>query len=235
MEPRVVVAEPGRFPASAAEWIAEAVRAAAAALGRCRLALAGGSTPEPVYRLLAESPFSRRVPWDRLEIFFGDERAVPPAHPESNYGMVRDALLACVPIPETQIHRMEAERADREAAAAEYAALLEEPLDLLVLGMGPDGHTASLFPEAAALGERERRVVVVSGSKPPNPRLTITPPVIAAARDVLVLVAGAEKAATVARALEGPFAPRAIPAQLARRGCWFLDRAAAGRLTGAPV
>jgi 6-phosphogluconolactonase len=126
---------------------------------------------------------------------------------------------------------MEAERPDREAAALAYARLLPSRIDVLLLGMGPDGHTASLFPGSAALHERERLVVPVVGAKPPAERLTITPPVIEAARKVAVLAAGEDKAAMVARAVEGPLEPEAVPAQLARRGVWFLDRAAAARLT----
>jgi 6-phosphogluconolactonase len=200
--------------------------------GACALALAGGRTPEPVYRLLAATP---NLDWSRVDVFFGDERAVPPDDPESNYGMVRASLLSRVPVPEDRVHRMEAERPDRDAAARAYDQALPPALDLLVLGVGPDGHTASLFPGSAALDERRRRVVPVTGPPPPAARLTITPPVIAAARRVVVLAAGADKAAAVARALEGPRSPKDTPAQLARRADWFLDRAAAARLTGSEV
>ena len=126
---------------------------------------------------------------------------------------------------------MEAERPDREAAARDYERSLPARLDVLVLGIGPDGHTASLFPGSAALDERQRRVVPVTGAKAPAERLTITPPVIEAARQVAVIASGEDKAAMVARAIEGPLAPKAVPAQLARRGFWFLDEAAAARLT----
>jgi 6-phosphogluconolactonase len=125
---------------------------------------------------------------------------------------------------------MEAERPDREAAAREYERALPPRLDVLVLGMGPDGHTASLFPGSAALDERRRLVVPVVGARPPAERLTITPPVIEAARRVAVIATGGDKAAMVARAIDGPLAPNAVPIQLARRGVWFLDRAAAARL-----
>ncbi|MFL5403970.1 MAG: 6-phosphogluconolactonase, partial [Gemmatimonadales bacterium] len=141
------------------------------------------------------------------------------------------ALLSRVPIPSGQVHRMEAERPDREAAAQEYERALPPRLDILLLGMGPDGHTASLFPGSAALDERHRLVVPVVGPKPPAERLTITPPVIAAARKVAVIATGEDKAVMVARAIEGPPAPKIVPVQLARRGVWFLDRSAAARLT----
>jgi 6-phosphogluconolactonase len=227
-----VVPDPEQLARPAAEWLEAEILASIRARGRCALALAGGRTPEPVYRELAQAA---DVDWSRVSVFFGDERAVPPDDAESNYRMVRAALLSRVPIPAARVHRMEAERSDRDLAAREYERLLPAALDILVLGVGPDGHTASLFPGSAALDERRRLVVPVVGTKPPAERLTITPPVIEAAQRVAVLVTGADKAAAVARALEGPLAPREVPAQLARRGAWFVDRAAAGRLAGVRV
>jgi 6-phosphogluconolactonase len=212
----------------AADWLDLEVSNAIAERGSCTLGLAGGRTPDPVYRELASGS---SVNWERVHVFFGDERAVPPDHPDSNYRMVHVALLSRVPIPAAQVHRMEAERSDRDAASREYERLLPPRLDVLLLGMGPDGHTASLFPGSAALDEQRRLVVPVLGPKPPAQRLTITPPVIEAARKVAVIATGDDKAAMVARAIEGPFAPKAVPAQLARRGVWFLDQAAAARLT----
>ena len=192
------------------------------------MCLAGGRTPEPVYRDLS---LASSIDWTRVDVFFGDERAVPPDHPESNYLMVHRVLLSRVPVPAGQVHRMQAERSDREAAAREYERLLPPRLDILVLGMGSDGHTASLFPGSAALDERQRLVVPVIGAKAPVERLTITPLVIEAARRVAVMATGEDKAAMVTRAIEGPLALKEVPAQLARRGSWFLDDAAAGRLT----
>jgi 6-phosphogluconolactonase len=218
---------------SAARWIAAAVEEDVRALGHCALALSGGATPRPVYELLAHSPLAGRIAWPKVEIFFGDERAVPPADPESNYAMATAALLGRVPLPATQIHRMEAERPDLDAAAREYERVLPARLDLLLLGMGADAHTASLFPGSPALEERRRRVVPATGPTPPRERLTITPPVIAAARRVAVLVAGAEKAAAVARAIRGPARPAETPVQLALGGTWFVDREAAAQLAGA--
>ena len=161
---------------------------------------------------------------------YGGFVAVPRDHADSNFRMAMEALLSRVPIPPARIHRMEAERQDLDAAAAAYGDLLPAALDVLVLGMGADGHTASLFPGSPALAERERRVVVVDGPKPPRRRMTITPPVIAAARHVVVLVTGKEKAAAVARAVDEATPASEIPAALARHGVWFLDRAAAARL-----
>ncbi len=222
-----VVAEPTDLAEPAAEWLGREIGAAIAERGDCSLALSGGRTPEPVYRELARAA---DLDWSRVRIYFGDERAVPPDHSDSNYRLAWQALLSRVPVPAAQIHRLEAERSDRDAAAREYQHLLPARLDILLLGLGPDGHVASLFPGSPALAERERLVLPVTGAKPPAHRLTITPPVIEAARRVIVVAAGGDKAAVVARALEGPLAPRELPAQLARRGTWIIDRAAAARL-----
>jgi 6-phosphogluconolactonase len=223
----LIAQDPAGVARLGAEWIAKAVRTAVTGTGGCTLALAGGGTPRECYTLLAALP---HIPWDRAEIFFGDERAVPPDAPESNYRMVLEALLSRLPVPPARVHRMEAERGDLERAADDYAARLPESLDILLLGIGADGHTASLFPHGAAVAEQRRRVVPATGGEPLVPRLTITPPVVDAARQILVMAAGAEKAVAVAGALEGAFDPSAVPAQLARRGTWILDRAAAGRL-----
>jgi 6-phosphogluconolactonase len=230
---RIVIAEAAGFATVAAEWIAAAVEADLRDRGRCAVALSGGETPRPVYERLAAAPFASRIGWPGVDIFFADERAVPPDDRDSNYLMTATALLGRVPIPAARVHRLEAERADRDAAARDYERLLPERLDVLLLGMGTDGHTASLFPGSPALDERTRRVIPVTGPKPPAERLTITPPVIAAARRVAVLVAGTDKAVTVARALEGPVQPQLLPVQLALAGTWFLDRGAAARLKDA--
>ena len=227
---RVVVAAPEALAREAAAWIAGVIREAIAERGTCALALAGGRTPAPVYAALAAAPRRGSIDWPRVEIFFGDERAVPPTDPESNYRLAMDALLRHVPVRPARIHRMEAERADLETAADEYAALLPPALDLLLLGIGGDGHTASLFPGSSALRERRRAVVPVIGPKPPPRRLTITPPVVRAARMTAVLASGADKAAAVARALAARTAVGDIPARLAREGAWFLDPAAASAL-----
>jgi len=226
----VVVAEPDELPVRVAGWIVTELRRAVAARGTASLALAGGTTPQAVYGALARPPLAESLDWAHVDIFFGDERAVPPDHPDSNYGMAHATLLSRVPIPPERVHRMEAERPDRDQAAADYARVLPKRLDVLLLGMGPDGHTVSLFPRAPALEEQSRTVVPVVGPKPPSHRLTVTPGVIASARHVCVIVTGAEKSATVARALEGEFMPRELPIQLARDRVWFLDQAAAGRL-----
>jgi 6-phosphogluconolactonase len=226
----VVVAASDSFASTAAGAIEAGINEAIAARGRCTLALCGGNTPVAAYQELA----ARAIRWADLSIYFGDERAVPPEDPASNFGMARGALLGHLTVPPQSVHRMEAERIDRDAAAREYGALLPDRLDLLLLGIGPDGHTASLFPHTPALHEATRRVLAVASPRlplqPQVPRMTITPSVISAARRVMVLVSGADKAALLARILEGPYQPDTLPAQLARAGTWILDRAAAGQL-----
>ena len=223
----IVAADLDELARRAAAWIAEEMKRAVARSGRCALALSGGSTPRPAYERLATEP---AVPWSAVELYFGDERAVPPTDPASNYRMAREALIDRVSLPSERVHRMEAEDPDLEAAATRYTALLPDRLDVLVLGMGPDGHTASLFPRAPALSDTEKRVVPATSPVPPVRRLTITPPVITSARRLAVITAGAAKAPVVAQVLRGPWRPEELPAQLAREGTWFIDRAAAAAL-----
>jgi 6-phosphogluconolactonase len=229
----VVVPDARALARRAAERIVESVRGAVAARGAAAVALAGGETPRPVYETLAGSALADAMPWSAVDWYFGDERAVPPDDPRSNDRMVRAALFASRPELLDRLHRMPADAADASSAAAEYGRLLPDPLDLVLLGMGEDGHTASLFPGSPALDEREARVVPTTGSKAPFQRMTITPPVIEAARDVLVLVAGAAKAPALARVLGGTLDVKALPVQLALRGTWVVDAAAARLLGGA--
>jgi len=228
---RRVIVTTELLPETAARHIAKLIERAIVDHGRASVMLAGGSTPRAVHRQLALNP---RIPWDKVDIFFGDERAVPPDDPQSNYRMAHESLLDAVPIPFNRVHRMLAERPDREAAADEYARRLPERLDLIILGLGEDGHTASLFPGSSALSERVRKVLAVVGPQAPFHRLTVTPPVIAAARAKIILVSGAGKAGAVAQALEGPDQPVQCPAQLARDGIWIMDRAAASGLRHQP-
>jgi 6-phosphogluconolactonase len=212
---------------------------------RFTVALSGGSTPRRLYQILAEEPYRSQMDWKRMEVFWGDERCVPPDDKESNYRMAREALLSKVPIPPDHVHRMEAERPDLDAAARAYQETLarvfgvppdgELPaLDLVLLGMGPDGHTASLFPGTAALQETKRWVVPNYVPRLAAHRLTLTVPVLNHAHQVLFLVAGADKAERLAEVLEGPHEPTRLPSQLIRPAgqlVWFLDKAAASRLT----
>lgn len=231
MRPELIVVEDrAALVQRSARWIADAVAGAIGERGRCSLALAGGSTPRPVYERLSEPSLTDRIHWESVEIYFGDERCVPADHPDSNYGMAAEALLRRVPIPPALIHRMKGELADADAAAREYERWLPATLDILILGVGRDGHTASLFPNSPAMAEGRRRVVATSSPKPPVRRITVTPPVIASARSVLVIASGEDKADALARALEGPYTPGELPIQLACPGVWFIDRNAAARL-----
>jgi 6-phosphogluconolactonase len=215
------------FSMLAAGRLAELLARAVEAHGRATWMLAGGSTPRAIYARLAEPPLKGRVPWEAIDVYFGDERRVPPADARSNYAMALECLLAKVPIAPGRVHRIEAERAEPERAAEEYDALLPDRVDVLLLGIGADGHTASIFPGSPALRERGRRVLVVTSPSAPHGRLTITPPVIEAARTIVVVAQGSAKADAVERAITGPFDPRQVPAQLARRATWILDREAA--------
>ncbi|HEV2749069.1 MAG TPA: 6-phosphogluconolactonase [Gemmatimonadales bacterium] len=229
----IVVEDVKAFPQRAAEWLGEAIAAVLAARQQCAIALSGGRTPGPVYAALAAGDSRSRIDWSRVDVYFGDERGVPPDDAESNYRMAMEVLLSHVAIPAGRIHRIQAESRDLDAAAATYARELPAALDVLVLGMGADGHTASLFPGSRALREHQRRAVAVDSPKPPRRRITITPPVIAAARHVVMLVTGRDKASAVARALDGDADPGDVPAVLARppHGVWFLDPAAAAQLS----
>jgi 6-phosphogluconolactonase len=225
----VLVLDPAAFASQAARRLAAAIRRVLQSSERCSLALSGGTTPRPVYQRLGAT-FADRETWSRTDLYFADERCVPIDHGGSNYGMVRESLLDHVPISPDQVHRMEGERLDRDGAARDYEAILPRRLDLLVLGLGEDGHVASLFPGAPSLGESRRRVIAVVGPKPPRERLTITPPVIRDAGLVIALVSGSAKAEALARVVDGPDDPESTPGQLARAGLWIADTAAAARL-----
>jgi 6-phosphogluconolactonase len=220
--------ESSELPKVAAGQVAHKLRELAQARpGPIAVALAGGSTPRAMHEALAREP---GVPWERVVIYFGDERCVPPDSADSNYRMAHESLLTRVPIAPEHVHRMQADDADRMRAATAYDALLPPALDLLILGIGEDGHTLSLFPGSPAIDETKRRVLPVIGPKPPPQRLTLLPPVISTARHVMTLASGGGKAEAVKRALEGDWDPKTTPAQLAREGLWLLDAGAAGAL-----
>lgn len=239
------VADAGEVARAAAEELVDAAARAVAERGRATVALAGGSTPQRLYRLLADgsAPFRARLPWDRIHVFFGDERHVPPDHPDSNYRAAREALLAHVTV--ASVHRMRGELPDPAAAAAGYEAELErffalsaaaDPpprLDLVLLGLGADGHTASLFPGSAALEERRRWVLAPFVERLGTHRITLTLPVLDRAREVVFLVSGSDKADALARVLapgEAPAAPAARVRPEAGAPIWIVDHAAAARL-----
>lgn len=211
--------------------------------GRFMIALAGGSTPKKLYALLASEPYRDQLDWALLEVFWSDERCVPPDDSESNFRMAQETLLSKVPIPASQIHRMPADQSDHEAASQAYITEMRHSFgtggipgfDLIQLGMGPEGHTASLFPHQPSLHERERLVLPVTTPKPPPDRLTFTPPLLNAARHVLFLVTGNEKADAVQAVLEGEYNPDEYPAQIVHptsgEVTWMLDTAAASKLS----
>jgi 6-phosphogluconolactonase len=225
---------------AAAAAIAECAAEAVGARGRFTLALAGGGTPRATYERLAQAPLRDRMPWDRTWIFFGDERGVPPDHRDSNYRMANEALLSRVPVPAGHIARIRGEADDPETAAADYARRLSEVFeskrgelprfDLILLGMGVDGHTGSLFPGSPVLKEVFRTVAAVHAAAASIPqRFTFTLPVINTAARVMFLVAGGEKAKVLKAVLKEPTS--GLPAALVRpatgRLTWLLDRAAA--------
>lgn len=222
---------------AAAERFTTLAAEAIAARGLFAVALAGGSTPRAAYVLLASDEFARQVDWARVHVFWGDERCVPPDHPDSNYRMAREALLDRIPIPGDNVHRIQGELPPERAAAiyqAELEAVLSPGgrLDLVLLGMGADGHTASLFPGTAALEEGERAVLAVHVERLRAWRVTLTLPLINAARKVIFVVTGASKAKTLQSVLAGPFG--SYPAQRVRptsgQLAWLLEASVAGRL-----
>ena len=226
----------------AAQYFVEMAGEAVAGRGRARIAISGGNTPKAAFQLLANptQPWSKRMPWESLDIYWVDERAVPPDDAESNYRMTREVLLDHVPLKPGQIHRIEGEL-EPEIAAARYESELrssfrlegaESPrFDLVALGMGEDGHTASLFPHTQAIHEISRLVTANHVPQKNAWRITLTWPVIDRANSVFFLIAGADKAAIVNEVLTGPHDPERLPSQL----IWpasgiltlFLDKAAA--------
>jgi 6-phosphogluconolactonase len=242
-----VVTDPAALALAGAELFVDVVTSAIAGSGRATVALSGGSTPRALHRLLAEDPKLRgRIDWGRVHFFWGDERHVPPDHPESNYRMARETLLDHVPVPPAHVHRIPSEEPEAAVAAQRYERDLQgffgrpggpaggwPRLDLVLLGMGPDGHTASLFPGTGAVHEARRLVVAPWVEKLGAFRISLTAPVLNHAARVAVMVAGADKAATVKAVLDGPVDLDRYPVQVVRPGdgqlTWLLDRAAAAQ------
>ena len=232
-----VLRDPEALARRAADVVLEAAKKAR---GRFAIALSGGSTPRRLHELLAETPYRDLMPWDRTHVFWGDERFVPHKDARSNYRMAYETVLSCVPIPAANIHSIPTEGLAPEDAALAYERTLksfygaetldaERPLfDVTFLGLGEDGHIASLFPGTRALKERERWVVAVTDG-PQEPRITLTYPALESSRLVLFLITGAEKAAIFARVRDGD---QSLPAtRLRPRGrlLWLVDAAAANR------
>lgn len=229
---------------------ADLATAAIGAAGRFTVALSGGSTPKDIHKTLAAPPYRDAIDWSKVYIFFGDERCVPPDDADSNYRMARETLLSQVPIPAENIFRMRGE-ANPAEAAEEYAGQLHDffklaqpggatpesypRLDLIFLGMGPDGHTASLFPGTAALQERNKSVTSNYVPKLDTRRLTLTAPAINRAANIIFLIAGEAKAPALKEVLEGEYQPQIYPSQLIRPSqgklTFLVDEAAAAQLT----
>jgi 6-phosphogluconolactonase len=232
---RYVLPDPETAARAAADWLLER---ALAVEGNAALCLAGGSTPRRVYALLAEPPFRDRFPWARVHWFFGDERVVPHDSGRSNYHMVREVLFDRAPIPPANIHPVPTELGDAAKAAAAYETILKQfygserlaanrPLfAATLLGVGDNGHTASLFPGNPALSERKRWVVAVTDPSVPEPRVTLTVPTLESSGEIAFLVTGTEKREIVARLADDQTLPAAL-IRPAGRLRWFLDRAAA--------
>lgn len=241
-----VAEDPVALSHAAARHFVACARAAVQSRGKARLALSGGSTPKATFRLLADpaQQYRSQMPWEKIDIYWVDERCLPPDHPDSNYHMTRENLLDHVPIPPAQIHRIQGEL-NPEEAAAKYESELRNQFrlegaqgpvfDLLALGMGDDGHTASLFPHTEALHEMLR--LAVANHVPQQKydwRITLTWPVIVEARELFFLIAGKDKADPLNRVLEGPYNPESLPSQLIQprsgRLLMLLDKQAAALL-----
>lgn len=232
-----IYADADALARAAAELFVILAEDAIAAREHFVVALSGGSTPKAMHAHLR----GLKVDWAHIQIFWGDERCVPPDHEHSNYRMARETLLDHISIPSENIHRLRGE-ADPAQAAAEYEAQLRAPhvppmLDLIFLGLGDDGHTASIFPGTSAVKEQTRWVVAQEHNFPPPPlvtRLTFTPPLINASANIIFLVAGAGKAERLKQVLHGPYQPEVLPAQLVKptngRLVWMVDEAAANHL-----
>lgn len=234
----------------AAERLTELIEHAVSANGRASVSLTGGTTPRRLYANLADArqPWSGRIPWPQVHLFWGDERHVPPGHPDSNYGMAKATLLDHVPVPKDHVHRIRAEMPDAREAAADYERTLDVVsafsrtflFDVMLLGVGGDAHVASIFPGSELLescpehGSTWRRVAAVRAPRGDAWRITLTPESILDAGAIVVLAVGASKAAAVQAALDAPLDVNRYPVQLLRaagdRVEWFLDDAAASHL-----
>ncbi|MCU0491260.1 MAG: 6-phosphogluconolactonase [Chloroflexaceae bacterium] len=225
--------------AAAAERIASLAASCQAEGGAMSLVLAGGNTPRGLYQLLAQEPWRSQIDWSRMHLVWGDERYVPHNHPDSNYLLAKEALLNHVQVPSSHIYPMPTHAADPARAAQQYETAVHAVLalrggmfDLVLLGMGPDGHTASLFPHHPALHPPVDSLVLAvdNAPKPPPQRLTLTATALNRARLVLVLATGADKNATLRAVVQGPYQPEVYPVQLVRppQGhlAWMLDAAA---------
>jgi 6-phosphogluconolactonase len=240
-----ILADANNIAQTAAAEFLDAARDAVREKDSFTVALAGGSTPKALYGLLVSNPLLQaKVPWSKIQFFFGDERHVPPDNAESNFRMASEAMLGKGPVDPKQVHRIKAEKRNAAQAAEEYEQELRTSFklqadqfprfDLVLLGMGPEGHTASLFPGTKALKEERRLVVSNWVGKLYTDRITLTPPALNNAARVIFMVHGEEKAPALKAVLEGPYEPEQLPAQLIQpkqgKVLWLVDPAAAGML-----
>lgn len=251
MSKLTVYADPESWVNGVTEYITELATTAIAERGRFTFAFSGGNTPRPIYERLASTGYSERIDWSRVQVFFGDERCVPPEDPLSNYLMARTTLCDHVPIPAANIHRIHGEEPP-EQAAAEYAQELartfggdankggppQDGFDLVLLGMGDNGHTASLFPGMAAVTESVHWVMAQYIEVVGMWRVTLTPVTLNAAGHVAFLVKGTDKAEMLLKVLEGPYQPVVLPSQIIKPTHgelrWLVDAAAASNLRRVP-
>lgn len=230
----------------AADEVVRIASEAAAAHGAFTIALSGGSTPKVLYALLAENPALRNsLPWDKMKVFFGDERHVGPGRADSNFQMASDTILSKVPLQPEQIHRIKGEYPDTAQAAVEYEATIQREFalqtgefprfDLVLLGMGSEGHTLSLFPGTKALHETERIVTRNWVGKLYTERITLTAPAANNAANIIFMITGADKACALKAVLEGPHEPEQLPAQMIQPSngklSWLADQAAGSMLS----
>jgi 6-phosphogluconolactonase len=240
-----ILADANSIAQTAAAEFLQAAQEAVREKGTFIVALAGGSTPKALYGLLATNPLLQaKVPWSKIQFFFGDERHVPPDDAESNFRMATEAMLSKAPIDPKQVHRIKGEKRNAAQAADEYEQDLRASFqlqsgqlprfDLVLLGMGPEGHTASLFPGTKALKEEHRLVVSNWVGKLFTDRITLTPPVLSNAAHIIFMVHGAEKAPALKVVLEGRYEPDQLPAQMIQpkqgKVLWLLDPTAANML-----
>jgi 6-phosphogluconolactonase len=237
----LIRADAAELAQEAANRFAELAEAFTNDAGRFTVALSGGSTPKAMFQILADKAFSGSLPWRSINFFWGDERCVPPDQPESNYRMANESLLSKVPVPRENIFRIPAEDEDHERAAAGYSETLQKffadewpHFDLVFLGMGADGHTASLFPGTTALSAGDRIAVANYVEKLQSWRITLTASAINRARNIIFLVAGADKAPALKEVIRGPRNPERYPSQLIEPShgelLWMVDGAAASLL-----
>lgn len=241
-----ILADGAAIAKGAAQEFVQAATTAVKEKGSFTVALAGGSTPKALYGLLVNDAALRaQVPWDKMHLFFGDERSVGPDHPDSNFHMATEAMISKAPLKPEQVSRIQGERKDTEKAAREYEQTLREyfrladgqlpRLDLMLLGMGNEGHTLSLFPGTKALHDNGRLVVRNWVGKLYTERVTMTAPVANNAELVIFMVTGGDKAPALKAVLEGPYEPEQLPSQLIQpkngKLLWLVDTTAAGMLS----